>query len=285
MKKITLAILSIAFLTACTVEKRLYNNGYSINWKTNTGKDKKEEITVSSSKKDKTEKVIKNENTNLVYSSKDNEKDIIIDKSENNSRYETKEIDRDIKLILQNKSVQSNKKIVRNETTNNEKLIPRYLLSKLRNDKLKKETKGETKCDLILLKNGDEISAKIEEITPNSIKYKRCDNLNGPLITIEKNKVFSVTYANGSKELMNKADNSKNNDVENENGEKQKGFAIVSLVTGILGIPILAIVFGLIQIYLIKDNPKKYGGKGMAIAGYALGVFWLLLIIALLTVA
>jgi hypothetical protein len=59
-------------------------------------------------------------------------------------------------------------------------------------------------------------------------------------------------------------------------GKKKKGFAIASLVLGLLfifGIPfsVLAIVFGVIQLINIKKHPKDYGGKGMAIAGIVLG--------------
>jgi hypothetical protein len=53
-------------------------------------------------------------------------------------------------------------------------------------------------CDNIILKDGKEISAKVIEITPKLIKYKRCDNLDGPLISIYKNEVLMLKYSNGS---------------------------------------------------------------------------------------
>ena len=56
--------------------------------------------------------------------------------------------------------------------------------------------------DVIMLRTGEEVKAKVLEITPNEIKYKRFDNLEGPTITIEKSSVFMITYENGTKEVM-----------------------------------------------------------------------------------
>ena len=57
--------------------------------------------------------------------------------------------------------------------------------------------------DVITLRNGDEIKAKVIEITPSEIKYKRFDNLDGPARVALKTDVFAINYANGSRELFN----------------------------------------------------------------------------------
>ena len=266
MKNLIYLTISTVLITySCTVDKRMYSSGYNIQWKNSGGQKSKEELLTENTEiripKSTFENVTKKTEHKIIDSKS-------IQKLANNK------LIKEIKKESENRNLDNNIQYKVSSKKDNKKIIPLFKKSKL----------DDNKCDEILLKNGDEISAKIVEITPSGIKYKRCDNLDGPLITIEKNKIFSITYSNGSKEIISKVEN-KTNDEENENDKKQKGFAIASLVTGILGIPILAIVFGLIQIYLIKDNPKKYGGKGMAIAGYALGVFWLLLILALLTVA
>lgn len=56
--------------------------------------------------------------------------------------------------------------------------------------------------DKIIMKTGDEFLVKIIEITNSEIKYKRCDNLDGPLYTISKSKVYLIEYKNGIKEHM-----------------------------------------------------------------------------------
>lgn len=62
-------------------------------------------------------------------------------------------------------------------------------------------------CDNIIFKNGDELSAKVIEITPDVVKYKRCDNLDGPLISVNKYKILMIRYKNGAKEIFNSSVN------------------------------------------------------------------------------
>jgi len=57
--------------------------------------------------------------------------------------------------------------------------------------------------DMIVLVNGNMIEAKVEEISTTEIKYRRFDNLRGPLIIINKSEVFSIRYENGAVEVIN----------------------------------------------------------------------------------
>lgn len=56
--------------------------------------------------------------------------------------------------------------------------------------------------DVIINNTGDEIQAKVLEITSSEIKYKRYDNLDGPTITIAKSEVLLIKYENGTKEVF-----------------------------------------------------------------------------------
>lgn len=56
--------------------------------------------------------------------------------------------------------------------------------------------------DIIIKKNGDEISAKIIELTPTLIKYRHFDYQDGPIISLLKSEVFLIKYANGAKETF-----------------------------------------------------------------------------------
>jgi hypothetical protein len=56
--------------------------------------------------------------------------------------------------------------------------------------------------DVLSLKNGTEIKVKVVEIDQDFIKYKRYDNLNGPLIWISKSDVGLITYENGTKDVI-----------------------------------------------------------------------------------
>jgi hypothetical protein len=56
--------------------------------------------------------------------------------------------------------------------------------------------------DIIYLKDGTEIKAKIIELTNEFVKYKKFEQLDGPLRDIIISKVFMVIYENGSREVF-----------------------------------------------------------------------------------
>ena len=59
--------------------------------------------------------------------------------------------------------------------------------------------------DVITLKNGDEIKAKVTEISSSEIRYKRFENLEGPTVIVAKSDVFAINYENGTREVINAA--------------------------------------------------------------------------------
>lgn len=61
--------------------------------------------------------------------------------------------------------------------------------------------------DIIIKKDGSEIKSKITEVTLNEIKYKRFDNIDGPIYTIVKTDIFKINYKNGTSEVFNQDQN------------------------------------------------------------------------------
>jgi len=59
--------------------------------------------------------------------------------------------------------------------------------------------------DLIVLKDGNMIEAKVLEISLTEIRYKRFDNLDGPTVVIPAANVMSIRYENGKTEIINAA--------------------------------------------------------------------------------
>ena len=57
--------------------------------------------------------------------------------------------------------------------------------------------------DIITKKTGEDISAKISEVTQTEIKYKKFDNLEGPIFSILKSEVLMIRYENGTKDIFN----------------------------------------------------------------------------------
>ena len=56
--------------------------------------------------------------------------------------------------------------------------------------------------DIIYKRNGDEIKSKVSEVTSTEIKFKKSDNLDGPMFTILKSEVMMIKYSNGTKDVF-----------------------------------------------------------------------------------
>lgn len=56
--------------------------------------------------------------------------------------------------------------------------------------------------DIIVTKDSQRINAKIEEIGLEVVKYRRSDNLNGPLYTLAKTDIVTILYENGMVETF-----------------------------------------------------------------------------------
>lgn len=63
-------------------------------------------------------------------------------------------------------------------------------------------------CDVIVKKNGEELLAKVLEISASEIRYKMCDNLTGPTIVLKIMEVSVIKYPNGTKTVFNQSENS-----------------------------------------------------------------------------
>ncbi len=64
--------------------------------------------------------------------------------------------------------------------------------------------------DILIKKNGDDMKVKVVEITKDEIKYKKIENLDGPVYSILKNETFMIRYQNGTKETFIEPQNDKN---------------------------------------------------------------------------
>lgn len=74
--------------------------------------------------------------------------------------------------------------------------------------------------DIIVLRNGDVINAKVVEVMPDVIKYKKASNPDGPTYTIEIEKVLSIKYENG--EIDKFSDSASGDSKKTTDGEERK---------------------------------------------------------------
>jgi len=56
--------------------------------------------------------------------------------------------------------------------------------------------------DLIILRNGDMIKSKVLQVSVSQVKYKKWDNLKGPIYTEPKPNVFMIKYQNGTTDVF-----------------------------------------------------------------------------------
>lgn len=223
-KRVAIILITLLVVgVSCSIQKRVYLPGYHLTWKNNKSS-------------------LENKNTDkndLVYA------DLVNNDLANNNEFSILDIKKSEKINLE--KVENCKRV--EELTINPKSI--FVKDKKQIQKTINE-----ECDLIILNNGNDISGKVIEITSNEIKYKKCDNINGPIYSIQKSEVFSIRYSNGSKENIKSSSNNKventindksnsNNKLENKTNDKtneptsnksQTVAFILCFILGILGI-------------------------------------------------
>lgn len=162
----------------------------------------------------------------------------------------------------------------------------------------------EEPCDVIILRNGEEISCKVNEIGLSEIKYKKCNNVNGPTISVKKDDVFIIKYANGTKDVFSKTESEekkKSSTYSDENepekqDKKVNWFAVAGFILSVLAVlvsiftmglgivvAVMGIVFSSIGLVKINRNAGVYKGRGFAVWGLVLGIVTVVLCIALIT--
>lgn len=243
LKKGFMLVVAVAMLfNSCTVEKRLYSSGYYIDWNHNNEKSdnvRRKDIVV----------VNKNSFTSKVSA---NDKEFINKKSA-------------ISEVAIGSSFISDvdKSFVGFSNGSNSFINPKDLKCKIEKDS----------CDLIILKNGQEVLAKVFEVTISEVKYKECSNLDGPVFTKRKSDFFMIKYSNGTNTVFNNEEVATTS-TTNSTGAGDRGSQTVAFV-----LCLLIGVFGIHRFYL--------GHIGMGIlylltAGLC-GIGWLVDIIMICT--
>jgi hypothetical protein len=145
-------------------------------------------------------------------------------------------------------------------------------------------------CDVIVLKSGDEIKAKVVEVTPFEIKYKKCDDQNGVVQTVKKSQVFMIKYPNGTKEVI-KQENTSAATSATPQAEDNGIFGILSFLSFVFfillgvagvssgaGVLLLLLLLGSIVFGAIGMGRNRKL-KGLAIAGFTLGIALIVLVL------
>ena len=116
------------------------------------------------------------------------------------------------------------------------------------------------------------------------IKYKKCDNLDGPLISIYKSEVLMLRYKDGSKDLFNNEIINKKNIKRTPSTSAVDGVSILSLLLAVFGLFIaLALPLGIAAVILGVIGMKKDNKLlAVAIIGAIIGFIDIILILSVL---
>lgn len=77
--------------------------------------------------------------------------------------------------------------------------------------------------DILVKTDKSEVKVKVVEITESTIKYKKWENLEGPLYNMVKNDVFLIIYVNGEREFVKQINNPVNDAVSNSSSSFNSG--------------------------------------------------------------
>ncbi len=84
--------------------------------------------------------------------------------------------------------------------------------------------------DIIVFHDANEVEAKVTNISPDAVTYKRFDNLEGPSYTIAKSDIFFIKYANGTKDIFGEHTSARNKNSSLTPDIKFQGYATLGAI-------------------------------------------------------
>jgi TM2 domain-containing membrane protein YozV len=79
--------------------------------------------------------------------------------------------------------------------------------------------------DVIVMLNGNEIEAKVLEISPDEVKYKRASNESGPTYRLPTYEINIIVYENGDEELFVPMEEESDNEIQSDYSHRSPGAA------------------------------------------------------------
>ncbi len=144
---------------------------------------------------------------------------------------------------------------------------------------------NENDCDEIIKRDGDIVIARIMEVGVTEIKFKKCDNPEGPTYSILKSEVFMIKYPNGTTDVFKEEAN--RNNAQPHSGEGSLDYLGLSgLILGLIGLVVFlfaswplgailglfTLILGGISLTMEKNNPGRWTTKkSLGIASLILG--------------
>jgi len=121
-------------------------------------------------------------------------------------------------------------------------------------------------CDAVYFRGGDITYVKVIEINETTIKYKFCNNPDGPVTEVSKNSIYKIVYKNGDVQWIEAKKTGTNT------------LVVIGFISSILGLIVLALPFGLLAVIpasigLGQIEKKQQKGSGLAKWAIGIGIF------------
>ena len=174
-------LLIVVLVTSCTIQKRRYMPGYHVNRIGNRPVAETKSVNKNFNKTADFVEVQEQINATDTETNKTVEEPLLYASDDESS-------------IIQQQSENPN------------------LISKAKNDSKKLVTTSDIECDIIILRNGDEIAAKVLEVGQNEVKYLKCDNIYGPTFITNKSEILKINFSNGTSTVFKQSNSSRSNE-------------------------------------------------------------------------
>lgn len=118
--------------------------------------------------------------------------------------------------------------------------------------------------DVIVLKYGDLMQAKVLEIGENDVRYKKWENIDGPTYTISIAKILAINYQNGTKDSF-------------ANYEERKVVVADSInVSNSINYPVNGMSEAVENSFVLPNKREDSPGRGYSITGRCIAICGLL---------
>ena len=118
--------------------------------------------------------------------------------------------------------------------------------------------------DVVVFRDGSLLNAQVVEITESTIRYKKWENIDGPIYTMSKEKILAINYENGTKEVFE-------NIVKEKSDIAQSIDAAGSKITNSVAVSGSNISKGIDNSVYLKQQDMINSGKTIKTIGYVVG--------------
>lgn len=118
--------------------------------------------------------------------------------------------------------------------------------------------------DVVVLRDGNLLNAKVIEITETTIRYKKWENIDGPTYLLSKEMVLAINYENGTKDVFE-------NVVKEKSDIAQSIDVAGSKITNSVAVSGSNISRGIDNSVYLKQQDMINSGKTIRTIGYVVG--------------